>query len=168
VISRYLRFLILAAASLGVVAAQTKVGVINSQQAVFGTAEFKKWRTDAETRFKPRQDQLQKLQKELSDIQAQIQSGKLNQQGEAELTAQGQRKQREGQRLQQDYQEDLDREQNEALQRMGMHMKELVTKLATDKGLDVVVDAANTVFYKPALDLTADAIAAYDKAYPVK
>jgi outer membrane protein len=166
--SRYIHFLILAAASLGVAGAQTKVGVINSQQAVFGTAEFKKWRTDAETRFKPRQDQLQKLQKELSDIQAQLQSGKLNQQGEAELTAQGQRKQREGTRLQQDYQEDLDREQNEALQRMGGHMKELVTKLAEEKGLDVVIDAANTVFFKPALDLTADAVAAYDKAYPVK
>src|SRR5450759_2948574 len=113
--SKYVRLLMLAAASLGVAAAQTKVGIINSQQAVFGTAEFKKWRADAEARFKPRQDALQKLQKELSDIQAQLQSGKLNQQGEAELTAQGQRKQREGQRLQQDYPEDLGREQNEAL-----------------------------------------------------
>ncbi len=166
--SKYVRLLMLAAASLGVAAAQTKVGIINSQQAVFGTAEFKKWRADAEALFKPRQDALQKLQKELSDIQAQLQSGKLNQQGEAELTAQGQRKQREGQRLQQDYQEDLDREQNEALQRMGAHMKELVTKLADSKGLDVVIDAANTVYFKPALDLTSEAMAAYDKAYPAK
>lgn len=166
--SKYFRLLMLAAASLGVAAAQSKVGIINSQQAVFGTAEFKKWRADAETRFKPRQDALQKLQKELADIQAQLQSGKLNQQGEAELTAQGQRKQREGQRLQQDYQEDLDREQNEALQRMGTRMKELVTKLADAKGLDVVIDATNAVYYKPALDLTNEAMAAYDKAYPVK
>ncbi len=166
--SRYVRLLVLAAAALGIGAAQTKVGVINSQQAVFGTAEFKKWKTDAETRFKPRQDQLQKLQKDLADIQAQLQSGKLNQQGEQELTAQGQRKQREGQRLQQDYQDDLDREQNDVLQKMGARMRELVTKLAESKGLDVVVDAGNTVFFKPALDITSEAMAAYDKAYPVK
>lgn len=166
--SQYLRFLILAAASLGVVLGQAKIAAINTQQAVFGTAEFKKWKTDAETRFKPRQDQLAKLQKDLADIQTQLQSGKLNQQGEQELTAQGQRKQREGQRLQQDYQEDLDREQNDVLQRMGGRMREVVSKLAEAKGVDVVMDAANLVYFKPALDLTSEAMAAYDKAYPVK
>ncbi len=166
--SGYLRLLILATVALGIGSAQTKVGVINSQQAVFGTAEFKKWKTDAETRFKPRQDQLQKLQKDLADIQAQLQSGKLNQQGEQELTAQGQRKQREGTRMQQDYQDDLDREQNDVLQKMGTRMRDLVTKLAESKGLDVVMDAGNTVFFKPALDITNEAMTAYDKAYPVK
>ena len=47
-------------------------------------------------------------------------------------------------------------------------MRDLVTKLAESKGLDVVVDAGNTVFFKPALDITNEAMAAYDKAYPVK
>lgn len=165
---KYFRVLLFAVASAGILAAQVKVGVINSQQAVAGTAEFKKWRADAEARFKPRQDQLQKLQKDLADIQTQLQSGRLTPQGEAELNAMGQRKQREGQRLQQDYQEDLDREQNEALARIGGHMREVVGKLAEGKGLDVVMDTGNLVFSKPALDLTNEAIAAYDKAYPLK
>lgn len=165
---RFAGSVILAAASLGIASAQIKVGVINSQQAVFGTAEFKKWRTDEEAKFKPRQDQLLKLQKDLQDLQTQLQGGKLSPQGEQELTAQAQRKQREGQRLQQDYQDDLDREQNEELQKVGTRMRELVGKLADAKGLDAVVDAANMVFFKPALDVTADAVAAYDKAYPVK
>jgi outer membrane protein len=47
-------------------------------------------------------------------------------------------------------------------------MQDVVKKLAEEKGLDVVVDSANTVFYKPALDLTAEATTAYDKTYPVK
>lgn len=167
-ILRFAGCALLAVASLGIAAAQTKVGVINSQQAVFGTSEFKKWRADEETKFKPRQDQLLKLQKDLQDIQTQLQGGKLSPQGEQELTAQAQRKQREGQRLQQDYQDDLDREQNEELQKVGTRMRELVGKLADSKGLDAVVDAANMVFFKPALDITADAVAAYDKAYPLK
>jgi outer membrane protein len=165
---RALRFAILAAASIFIASAQTKVGVINSQQAVFGTAEFKKWRADEEAKLKPRQDQLVKLQKEIQDIQTQLQGGKLSPQGEQELTAQAQRKQREGQRLQQDYQDDLDREQNEELQKVGTRMKELVTKLAESKGFDVVVDSGNTVFFKPGLDITTDAIASYDKTYPAK
>ena len=40
--------------------------------------------------------------------------------------------------------------------------------LGEEKGFDVVVDVQSTVFFKPALDLTTEAIAAYDKAYPAK
>ena len=148
--------------------AQTKVGVINSQKAVLDTAEIKKAQAELEAKFKPRQDQMVKLQKDLQDIQAQLQSGKLNQNAEQDLTIQGQRKQREMQRLQDDLQADVDRDRNEILQRTGQRMQDVVKKLAEEKGLDVVVDAANTVFFKPALDLTAESTAAYDKAYPVK
>jgi outer membrane protein len=165
---RLIRFVILAAASLVAAGAQTKVGIISSQQAVVGTAEFKKWRTETEAKFKPRQDQLQRLQKELQDIQTQLQSGKLSQQGEQQLQAEAQSKQRQGTRMQQDYQEDLDREQNEELQKIGTRMRDLVNKLAESKGFDLVVDAANTVFAKPALDITQEAIATFDKTYPVK
>ena len=54
------------------------------------------------------------------------------------------------------------------LQRAGTRMTEIVKKLADEKGLDVVVDTTNTYFFKPALDITAEATAAYDKAYPLK
>ncbi len=41
-------------------------------------------------------------------------------------------------------------------------------KIAEQRGIDIVVDVTNTVYYRPALDITADATAAYDKAYPPK
>jgi outer membrane protein len=47
-------------------------------------------------------------------------------------------------------------------------MQETVKKLADEKGLDIVVDTSNTVFYKATLDLTTEAVTAYNKAYPVK
>jgi len=157
-----------AAATVGIGAAQTKVAVVNSQKAVLDTEEIKKAQTDLQNKYKPRQDAMEKLQKELQDIQNQLQSGKLNQLGEQELTATGQRKQRELTRLQQDLQEDVDRDRNEILQKTGTRMQETVKKLADAKGLDIVVDTSNTVFYKASLDLTAEATAAYNKAYPVK
>ena len=160
--------LLVGMASLGVSSAQSKVAVVNSQKAILETAEIKKAQVDLEAKFKPRQDQMARLTKELQDIQTQLQSGKLNQQGEQELTVLGQRKQRELQRLQDDLQADVDRERNDILQRTGTHMQEIVKKLADEKGLDVVIDTSNTVFYKASLDLTAEAVAAYDKAYPVK
>jgi len=155
-------------ASLGIANAQLKVAVINSQKAILDTEDIKKAQLDLTAKYKPRQDQLEKLQKDLQDIQTQLQGGKLNQLGEQELTAQGQKKQRDMQRLQQDLQEDADRDRNDILQRAGTRMQEVVKKLADEKGLDLVVDTANTLFFKTNLDLTADAVTGYNKAYPVK
>jgi Skp family chaperone for outer membrane proteins len=42
-----------------------------------------------------------------------------------------------------------------------------VKKVAEEKGLDIVVEGSNTLFYKPSFDITADATTAYNKAYPV-
>jgi outer membrane protein len=154
-------------ASIGISSAQ-KVAVINSQKAVLETAEIKKAQTDLETKFKPRQDKIIQIQKDLQTIQSQLQSGKLNATGEQELNAEGTKKQRDLQRLQQDLQDDVTLERNDILQRSGARMQEVVKKLAEAKGLDIVVDTTNTVFYKPAFDLTAEAVTAYNLTYPVK
>ncbi len=158
---------VFAVASIGIASAQ-KVAVINSQKAVLETAEIKKAQVDLETKFKPRQDKIIQIQKDLQTIQSQLQSGKLNAMGEQELNAEGTKKQRDLQRLQQDLQDDVNLERNDILQRSGTRMQEVVKKLAEAKGLDIVVDTTNTVFYKPAFDLTAESVTAYNLAYPVK
>ena len=113
---------------------------------------------------------MEKLQRELAAIQQQLQTnaGKLTPAAEADLNAQGQRKQRDLQRMNDDLQADVTAERNDILGSSGRKMKEIVQKLAEEKGLDVIVDEQSTLYFKPALDLTADAIAAYDKAYPAK
>jgi outer membrane protein len=44
-----------------------------------------------------------------------------------------------------------------------------VKKIAEEKAYDLVVDISTgtAVYFKPAMEITNDAIAAYDKAYPV-
>jgi outer membrane protein len=162
-----LLFAVLALASIGTASAQVKIAVINTQKALLDTEDIKKAQLDLEAKFKPRQDQMLKLQKELEDIQAQLNSGKLNEVGTQEMQTEGQRKQREMQRLQQDLQDDVQNERTAILQRAGTRMQEVVKKLADEKGLDIVVDSGNTVFFKTTFEITADATAAYNKAYPV-
>ena len=158
---------IVALASIGAANAQVKIGVINTQKALLDTEEIKKAQLELQAKFKPRQDEMIKLQKELEDIQAQLNSGKLNELGTQEMQTEGQRKQRELQRMQQDLQEDVERERTDILQRAGGRMQSIVKKLADEKGLDLVVDTTNTVFFKAPLEITAEATAAYNKAYPV-
>ena len=150
--------------------AQTKVAVINTQRAILETAELKKASNDMQMKFKPRQDQLEKLQREIADIQTQLEAsaGKLSAAGQADLEAQGQRKQREAQRISEDLQADVDRERNDVLQRAQTRMTEVLKKLGEEKGFDVVVDTTAVPFHKATLEITDDAIKAYDKAYPVK
>jgi outer membrane protein len=149
---------------------QTKVAIVSLQRAVLGCAEIKKASAAMETKYKPRQQEMERLQRELEGIQQQLQTnaGKLTGTAQADLQAQGQRKQRDLQRLNDDLQADVTAERNDILGTSGRKMKEIVQKLAEEKGLDVVVDEQSTLFFKPALDLTNDAITAYDKAYPAK
>lgn len=163
-----LGLILLGLASLA--AAQTKVAVINSQAAVIETAEIKKAQADLEAKFKPRQAEIEKLQKEIADLENQLRQGqgKLTPQAEQNIQVEGQRKQRQLQRLQEDVQGEVDRERQEVLTRTGGRMQEIVKKIAEERGLDLIVDVSNTIYYKPALDITKDATAAYDKAYPVK
>ena len=42
-------------------------------------------------------------------------------------------------------------------------MAEVVKKLR-EKGYDMVVDMSNTVYFKPALEITAEALAAFNKS----
>ena len=154
-----------------IASAQAKVSVINLQRAVLESAEIKKADADMQARYKPRTAAIEKLQKDIADIAQQLQTnaGKFTQQAEADLTAQGQKKQRDLQRLQEDLQADVDRERNDTLQKATLKMSDIVKKIAEEKGYDLVVDISTgtAVYFKPAMEITNDAIAAYDKAYPV-
>jgi outer membrane protein len=153
-----------------VASAQAKIGIIDLQRAITETAEIKKAQNEMLAKYKVRQDTLEKAQRELSDIQTQLQAsqGKLSAAGEADLQARGQRKQREAQRLSDDLQADVDRDRQDILQRVGIRMTDIVKKLSDEKGLDVVMEKAAAIAFKPALEITNDAIASYDKAFPVK
>ncbi|MFN8685358.1 MAG: OmpH family outer membrane protein [Acidobacteriota bacterium] len=149
---------------------QAKIAILNTQKALLDTAEIKKAQADLEAKFKPRTDELTKLNTELNDIQTRLNAGagKLTPQVEADLQSQGQRKQRELQRKQEDLQAEVERDRQEILLRASQRMQEVVKKLAEEKGYDVVLDTSNAVHFKATLEITAEATAAYDKANPAK
>ncbi len=149
---------------------QAKIAILNTQKALLETSEIKKAQADLEAKYKPRTDDLRRLDTELADIQNRLSAGtgKLTPQVEADLTGQGQRKQRELQRKQEDLQAEVERDRQEILMKASQRMQEVVKKISEEKGYDVVIDSSNTVHFKVALEITTEATAAYDKAYPVK
>ena len=151
-----------------VASAQLKIGVVNVQKAIQDTDELKKASADMNKKYQPRTDEIDKLQKDLESIDAQLNSGKLNQQAAADLQAQGTRKQRDMQRLTDDMNADVDKDRQDILAKMSQKMQDVINKLAEEKGLDLILESSQTLFAKPVYDLTADATTAYNKANPAK
>jgi outer membrane protein len=145
--------------------AQIKLAVVDFQEALLATAEMQKAASELENKFRPRQQELDKLQQALQEIQQKLQTA--DGAAAAGLQNEGQRKQREAQRKSEDLQADVEFERNGVLQKGAEKMRLIVAKLAETKGLDLIVDLNNTLFAKPALDLTQEAVTAYNAAHPV-
>ncbi|HUC55137.1 MAG TPA: OmpH family outer membrane protein, partial [Candidatus Cybelea sp.] len=75
-------------------AATGKVGVISIRQAIISTAEGKQASAELQSKFASRQNEIENLNKQISDLQQRLQSsaGKLSQEEEARLRTDGQRK----------------------------------------------------------------------------
>ncbi len=149
--------------------AQLKVAVVNMQTAVFKTAEVAKADADLQARLKPDQDRAQKLQNDLQAIQQQlaVTPSKLTEQQQEDLNAEGQRKQRDLQRLNTELQEAADAARQDILPKATQRMVEVLKKLAAEKGYDLIVESTVAYFAKSGMDITVEATAAYDKTYPV-
>jgi outer membrane protein len=147
-------------------AAQVHVGVVDFQQALMDTAEVKKEAARVEAKFQPRQTEVNDLTKELQELQKKLQTATGD--DAAQLQADGARKQRNLQRLTEDLQADFEFERNTILQAAAQKMRDALKTVAEAKGLDLIAEATSAYYFKPALDVTADATAAYDKAHPVQ
>jgi outer membrane protein len=148
--------------------AQHKVAIIDVQRAILETAQIKKAQADLEAKYKPRQDEFDAAQKELASLQQQLdsQAASMTPVQASELQGKFQMQQRRVQRLQEDLQASVGRDRDAVLGQVGQRMQEVVTKIASEKDLDVLIDVSNAVYFKPALDITTEAVTAYDKAYP--
>src|SRR5690348_4841980 len=145
-----------------------KVAIINAQKAVADTQEIKKAQAELEAKYRPRQQSIEALQRDLQNIQQQLATPNLAPDREAQLRGTGTEKQKQLQRLEEDLQSDVNNERQDILGRAGRQMTDVVKKIAEQRGIDVVIDITNTIYYKPTLDITAEATAAYDKTYPAK
>ncbi len=155
---------VLAAQSIG----PARVAIINAQKAVADTQEIKKAQATLEAKYRPRQQAIETLQRDLQTIQQQLSAPNMTPDREAQLRQTATEKQKQLQRLGEDLQSDVNGERQDILGRAGRQMSEVIRKIAEQRGLDVIVDVTNTLYYKPALDLTAAATASYDQAYPAK
>ena len=155
-------------------AASGKVGVISIRQAIVTTAEGKVASAELQSQFASRQNEIEALNKQISDLQQRLQAGqnKLSQEEEARLRQQGQRLTQRLDRMNTEYQEDVNAAQADVIDRIGRKMVDVLDRYSRENGYVVVLDssAQNTpiLFASTQIDVTQDIVRLYDQAYPVK
>ena len=170
-----------AAAALAVPAAwgqaatpSLKVGVINVQLAVQSTAEGKQAAAELQSQFAPRQTELQNMQKQIQDDEARMRTGAttLSDDEKYRLQREYDTLTRTYQRRSQDAQDDVNQAQQDAINRIGRKMVEVLEKYSKENGYGVVLDtSAQTtpvIWASNTIDVTQQIIQLYDQEYPVK
>jgi outer membrane protein len=154
--------------------ASGKVGVIGIRQAIVATAEGKQAQAELQSQFAPRQTELENLTKQINDVQQRLQAGqgKISQEEETRLTAQGTKLTQQLDRKRTEFQEDLNSAQGEVFDRIGRKMVEVLDRYSRENGYSVVLDtsAQNTpvLYASNQVDLTQDIVRLYDQSYPIK
>jgi outer membrane protein len=151
--------------------AQGKIGIININQAIASTGEGKKAITDLQKKYQPRQQELERLQKEMQGIQDQLskQTPALSDEDQRRLTRDLEDKQKLFKRSTDDAQSDFNADRDEAVRRIGQKMVRIINDYAQQNGFTLVMDGAQVPIYYAAKDtvITDEIIKRYDAANPV-
>lgn len=151
-------------------AATGKIGVINIQEAIVGTAEGKKALAEIQKRYEPRRNDLQRQEQEITALQDQLQKqvNTLSDEEKLRLQRQLDEKQRLFKRAQEDAQTDYQNDNQEAIRRIGQKMVRVINDYAKQNGFALVVDDSQLPVYFVAQgnELTEVIMKLYDAANP--
>ena len=162
------------AAGAAAAPATKAVAIINLRGAIGSTAEGKQASAELQSQFAPRSSEIDNMTKQINDLQQKLQAGqgKLSQEEETRLTAEGQRLTQRLDRRRNDFQEDATAAQQEVLERIGRKMVDVLDRFARENGYSVVLDTSGQnspiLYASNQVDVTQDIIRLYDQAYPVK
>jgi outer membrane protein len=153
--------------------ASGKIGIINIQAAISATAEGKQAANDLQAQFAPRQQELQSLNKQVSDLQQRLNNGvSLSDEERNRLTAQGTRLSQRLDRKNNEYQEDFSAAQSDLVNSIGQKMLSVINRYANEHGLSLVFNSAAqgtpVLFASKSVDITQDIVNLYDQTYPAK
>jgi len=148
-----------------------KIAIVDIRAAMLSTSEGKQVAAEIQSQFSAKQADLDNMRKNLEDVQTRLQSRArtLSDDERSRLERQGQRMQQQLQRKQEEYQADFNEAQQDAIEKLGRKMGEVISRFARENGYMMVMDAqVCNIYCSNQLDITQDIIRLYDQANPVK
>jgi outer membrane protein len=162
------------AQSSAAISGNAKIAVINVQAAMAATAEGKQAEAEMQSKFAPRENELQEIQKQIDDIQRRLSEGTrtLSTDEKTRLQNNGQLLSRHLQRATDDVNDDVQAAESAVFDNIGPKIIQLLNGYSRDNGYAVVLDASTqdrvVLYGAPELDITQEIVRLYDRTYPVK
>ena len=141
-----------------------KVGVLHVARAIFESEEGKTAMADLQKKVDAKQEEFTKQQKEIQDLQAQIQrqGATLNQEAQAALGRNLGNKQISFQRATEDAQKEFNQLRQDIFNRIGRKIAAEVQKYATENNFYLILDSSSqnsqVLFNTSSVDITTDII----------
>lgn len=139
-----------------------KIAMVDMQRVLNETKEGKKARTELETSSKSKQEKLDKKRTQLESD-----ASKLGSMKGAQLAAAQEKLQRESMELQSmlmTLEQELGEQHNRTLESMYKRAQDIVSKLAKERGIDLVLvrDQMTVIYAKDGLDITEEVVKLYN------
>ena len=151
---------------------QSKVGILNLQEAISMTGEGKKSFGDLQKKFQPRQQDLQRQQQEIQALQEQVQKQQatLSDDERLRLSRELEDKSKLFKRANEDATADFNQESQDTFRRLGQKMVKLVADYAQETGYTMIMEGDQLQVYFVTRDavVTEEIAKRYDAAYPVE
>lgn len=154
--------------------APMKIAILNVRQAIVSTVEGKQASAQLQSQFAPQQNDLQNMQKQITDLQNRISNshGTLSDDEQGRLQRQGELLTRQFQRKQDDLNEAVNAAQSDIIDNIGRKMLDVLDRYARENGYTAVFDTSAqgspVVYGSSQIDITQEIIRLYDQAYPAK
>lgn len=150
-------------------AAPVKVGVINMQAAMIQSKDGQKAAANLQTKFGPKQAELEKKQQDVAAMQDQLRKGQntMSEDNKQKLMRDIELRNTSLKRDMEDANADLEAEQQKITSDLGGKIMTVLNKYATDNGFALVLDIGNqqtpVMFASNAINITAEVVTLYDK-----
>lgn len=151
---------------------QTKVGILNIQEAIIRTKDGQKAASELQTKFAPRKSEIDKRNGEIEALRAQIAKGQnaMSAEQREKLMRDIDAKTKSLGRETEDAQAELDQEQGKIMQELGQRMMAVIDKYAKDNGYSLILDVSSqqspVLYAANSIDITREVIDLYDKNSP--
>ena len=148
--------------------ATLKLGYVNTERVLRDAAPARRAQSKLDSEFRPRDQELARIAEQLKRMQDDIEKN-------AVTMSESQRRNRERewnelnrdfQRKQREFREDLNQRRNEELARVVAQANQVITQIAEQEKFDLIVQDA--VFWSPRIDITDRVIKALEGKPPAK
>ncbi len=148
--------------------AQTKVAIINIQDAITRSQDGQKRIKELQDKYQPKRQELEGLANEINELRAQLNKGQNTMADDAkrDLARRIQQKERDQQRAVEDASGQFNQEQQEILNQVGGKIMAVIDKQAQENGYSIVLDissqASPVLYAVNEVNITNAVIEAYD------